>query len=169
MRRRSRSIPSIRRYWRNAELWRSIACRHEREVKMNVIPLLACAVTLASLSAASIVYADGAPPIVRDSVQVTVYDGITDDLLSAGLNQAGLISATPPGFADALNPTPAELRRRAIYGNYRAIVDPVAGGGIGLLWGPQSPGRPSLTERRRASSPAWNTRRTCACAMGTDT
>jgi hydroxybutyrate-dimer hydrolase len=88
---------------------------------------------------------DGAPPIVRDSVQITVYDGITDDLLSAGLNQAGLISLTPPGFVDPLNPTPAELRRRAIYSNYRGIVDTVVGGGIGLLWGPQSPGAPTVT------------------------
>jgi hydroxybutyrate-dimer hydrolase len=105
---------------------------------MKVIRALARALALASLSGAPLVYADGAPPIVHGSVQVTTYDGITDDLLSAGLNQAGLISATPPGFADAQNPTPAELRRRAIYNNYRGIVDTVAGGGIGLLWGPQS-------------------------------
>lgn len=95
---------------------------------------LACSATPA--------FADGAPPIVHGSVQVTVYDGVSDDLLSAGLNQAGLVSAVPPGFANPLNPTPAELRRRAIYNNYRGIVDTVPGGGIGLLWGPQSPGTP---------------------------
>lgn len=111
---------------------------------MKVIRALAHALAFASLAAAPLVYADGAPPIVRDSVQVTVYDGITDDLLSAGLNQAGLMSATPPGFVDPLNPTPAELRRRAIYSNYRGIVDAVPGGGIGLLWGPQSPGAPTF-------------------------
>jgi len=83
-------------------------------------------------------------PIVRGSLKVTEYDGVTDDLLSAGLNQAGLVSAVAPGFADALNPTPAELRRRAIYNNYRGIVDTVPGGGIGLFWGPQSPGTPSF-------------------------
>lgn len=83
-------------------------------------------------------------PIDRGSLKVTGYDGITDDLLSAGLNQAGLVSTVPPVFADPLDPTPAELRRRAIHGNYRGIVDPVPGGGIGLLWGPGSPGSPSF-------------------------
>ncbi len=45
---------------------------------------------------------------------------------------------------DPLQPTPAELRRRAIHGNYRGIVDTVAAGGMGLLWGPQSPGAPTF-------------------------
>ena len=92
---------------------------------------------------ATAVLADS-PPIERGSLKVTAYDGITDDLLSAGLNQAGLVSAVPPGFVDPLNPTPAELRRRAIYNNYRGIVDTVPAGGMGLLWGPQSPGTPSF-------------------------
>ena len=87
---------------------------------------------------------DGSSPVVPGSVKVTAYDGVTDDLLSAGLNQAGLVSAVPPGFADPLHPTPAELRRRAIYNNYRGIVDTVPSGGMGLLWGPQSPGTPTI-------------------------
>ena len=81
-------------------------------------------------------------PIVRGSVKVTAYDGVSDDLLSAGLNLTGLVSAVAPGFVDPLKPTPAELRRRAIYMNYRGIVDPVPAGGMGLLWGPGSPGAP---------------------------
>jgi hydroxybutyrate-dimer hydrolase len=111
---------------------------------MKVIRALARTVVLASLSVAPLVYADGAPSIVHGSLQVTVHDGVTDDLLSAGLNLAGLVNSTPPGFVDALNPTPAELRRRAIYNNYRAIVDPILGGGMGLLWGPQSVGAPVI-------------------------
>jgi hydroxybutyrate-dimer hydrolase len=102
---------------------------------------------LAALLAAAIpalAHDDDDAPIVRGSISVTAYDGITDDLLSAGLNQAGLVSAVPPGFVDPLNPTPAELRRRAIYGNYRGIVDTVPAGGMGFLWGPQSPGTPSF-------------------------
>ena len=83
----------------------------------------------------SAVVADDAP-IQRGSLKVTLYDGITDDLLSAGLNQAGLESAVAPAFADPNNPTAAELRRRAIYNNYRAIVDPVRAGGMGVFWGP---------------------------------
>lgn len=106
-----------------------------------IIPLRH-SVVAALLCGASLVHADDGS-IVRESVKVTEYDGISDDLLSAGLNQAGLIGAAP-GFADPSNPTPAELRKRAIYNNYRGIVDPIPGGGIGLLWGPQSPGAPVI-------------------------
>jgi hydroxybutyrate-dimer hydrolase len=89
--------------------------------------------------------ADSAPPfVVPRSLQVTSYDGVSDDLLSGGLNLAGLVNPVPPGFVDPLNPTPAELRRRGIHGNFRGIVDPVLAGGMGLLWGPQSPGTPSF-------------------------
>jgi hydroxybutyrate-dimer hydrolase len=89
--------------------------------------------------AAAQVFAAEAPPVVQGSVKYIVYDGISDDLLSGGLNLDGLKGAAPPVSA---NPTAAELRRRAIYNNYRGIVDAVEGGGIGLLWGPQSPGTP---------------------------
>src|SRR4051812_8433724 len=81
-------------------------------------------------------------PIERGSLKIVTYDGVTDDLLSAGLNLAGLVSAVAPTFADPNNPTAVELRRRAIYNNYRAIVDPVPAGGMGLLWGPGSAGTP---------------------------
>ncbi len=74
--------------------------------------------------------------IVPSSIEITYYDGVSDDLLSAGLNADGLQSSTLPGFADPLNPTPAELRRRAIYTNFRAITDMTTAGGYGLFWGP---------------------------------
>jgi len=64
------------------------------------------------------------------------YDGVTNDLLTAGLGKSGLGSPIPPGFADPLKPTAEELRRLAIYSNYRALVDPTPGGGYGLLYGP---------------------------------
>src|SRR5215468_4807232 len=64
------------------------------------------------------------------------YDGVTNDLLTAGLGKTGLGSATAPGFADPLNPTVEELRRLAIYNNYRALIDPTPGGGYGTLYGP---------------------------------
>lgn len=66
----------------------------------------------------------------------TNYDGSSDDLLSAGLGKSGLASASFPAYADALKPTAAELRRAAIYNNYRAIVDVAANGGYGTLYGP---------------------------------
>jgi hydroxybutyrate-dimer hydrolase len=65
----------------------------------------------------------------------TSYDGVTDDLLTAGLGKTGLAGAAP-GFADAANPTAAELRRRVIYVNYRAVLDISAAGGYGTLYGP---------------------------------
>ena len=62
------------------------------------------------------------------------YDGIGDDLLTAGLGRAGLALATAPTLSSP--PTAAELRRLAIYSNYRALVDTSAGGGYGSLYGP---------------------------------
>jgi hydroxybutyrate-dimer hydrolase len=109
---------------------------------MKRLNSLALVAALAAFNATAVFAHDDGAPVVHGSVKVTVYDGVTDDLLSAGLNQAGLASATPPGFADPLNPTPAELRRRAIHSNYRGIVDPIPAGGMGLLWGPASPGAP---------------------------
>jgi hydroxybutyrate-dimer hydrolase len=64
------------------------------------------------------------------------YDGNSDDLLTAGLGKTGLQSATAPAIADANNPTAAELRRLAIYNNYRALLDMSTVGGFGVLFGP---------------------------------
>ena len=58
-----------------------------------------------------------------------------DDLLSGGLGLTGLQSMPPPAFADAEHPTAAELRRRALWGNWRGIADLAAGGGYGTLYG----------------------------------
>ena len=62
------------------------------------------------------------------------YDGVTDDLLTGGLGWDGLQAAypTPP----ATDPSAAELRRRAIHTNYRAVLDITAAGGYGRLYGP---------------------------------
>ncbi|HEX6363132.1 MAG TPA: 3-hydroxybutyrate oligomer hydrolase family protein [Albitalea sp.] len=59
----------------------------------------------------------------------------TQDLFTAGLGRTGL-AGPPPGFADPANPTVAELRRRAVHTNYRAILDITAAGGYGTLYGP---------------------------------
>lgn len=58
-----------------------------------------------------------------------------DDLLTAGLGLDGLRSPTPPAFADAANPTPAELRRRAIWSSWRGIADLTPNGGFGEVYG----------------------------------
>src|SRR5437870_4610611 len=69
------------------------------------------------------------------TVTKTTYDGTTDDLLTGGLGKSGL-QGTAPTFADPSNPTPAELRRYAIYNNYRPLVDITTKGGFGTLYGP---------------------------------
>lgn len=75
------------------------------------------------------------PEFVTGAVFTTEYDGVSDDLLTAGLGKSGLAGALPP-FASASAPTAAELRRAAIYNSYRAIVDMTPGGGYGSLYGP---------------------------------
>ena len=63
------------------------------------------------------------------------YDGLSNDLLTAGLGATGLTGAAPAA-ANPVAPTPEELRRLAIYNNYRALVDVSPGGGYGTLYGP---------------------------------
>ncbi len=58
-----------------------------------------------------------------------------DDLLTAGLGIAGLRQLAPPAFADATTPTAPELRRRAIWSNWRGIADLAIGGGYGDVYG----------------------------------
>ncbi|MEN1959928.1 3-hydroxybutyrate oligomer hydrolase family protein [Luteimonas sp. MJ246] len=58
-----------------------------------------------------------------------------DDLLTAGLGIDGLRQMVPPAFADAEAPTAAELRRRALWSNWRGIADLGPAGGYGELYG----------------------------------
>ena len=76
------------------------------------------------------------PSFISGSVRTQTFDGSSDDLLTAGLGKTGLASATPPGIANAAAPSAADLRRLAIYSNYRALVDMSANGGYGRFWGP---------------------------------
>ena len=66
-----------------------------------------------------------------------------DDLLTAGLGIAGLRGLASPPFADAAAPTVVELRRRAIWSNWRGIADLTPGGGYGDVYGSTAsvPGR----------------------------
>ena len=57
-----------------------------------------------------------------------------DDLLTAGLGLDGLRGPLP-GFADPARPTSAELRRRAVYLNYRGLHEIGERGGYGRLFG----------------------------------
>ncbi|WP_238333359.1 D-(-)-3-hydroxybutyrate oligomer hydrolase [Luteimonas marina] len=58
-----------------------------------------------------------------------------DDLLTGGLGLDGLRAMAPPAFADPAQPTAAELRRRALWSNWRGIADLAPGGGYGELFG----------------------------------
>ncbi|PJK06637.1 hydrogenase [Lysobacteraceae bacterium NML71-0210] len=71
---------------------------------------------------------------VEAPILVSAHRG-TDDLLSAGLGLAGLRSQQPPAFANSRKPTPAELRRRAIWSSWRGIADLSPSGGYGRLYG----------------------------------
>ena len=104
---------------------------------------------------------DGGSPVVinvlpagiTNVVGPTSYDGVTDDLLTAGLGKTGLAGAAP-GFVDMANPTAPELRRRAFYTNYRAVLDITAAGGYGTLYGPNidSNGNDALGEGKIAGN-----------------
>ena len=58
------------------------------------------------------------------------------DLATAGLGIDGL-RGPPPAIADPLHPTAEELRRLAVYNNYRSLVDVSDAGGFGRLYGPR--------------------------------
>ncbi|APZ43192.1 3-hydroxybutyrate oligomer hydrolase family protein [Acidihalobacter ferrooxydans] len=59
----------------------------------------------------------------------------SDDLLTAGLGTAGIRAEQAPRFAVAEQPTPDEVRRRAIYASWRANADLSPQGGYGTLYG----------------------------------
>lgn len=69
-------------------------------------------------------------------VRCLAYNGVSDDLLTAGLGKSGLQNNTPPAFAVPTQPTADELRRSVIYNSYRSLVDISTNGGYGVLYGP---------------------------------
>ena len=91
------------------------------------------------------------PTYIKSSIASAVYDGVSDDLLTAGLGKTGLAGAAP-AVATPTSPTVAELRRLAIYNNYRALVDITANGGYGTFYGPNvdSSGTPTTSEGKIA-------------------
>ncbi|MGO4699859.1 3-hydroxybutyrate oligomer hydrolase family protein [Dyella sp. 2RAB6] len=81
------------------------------------------------------------PDFIEGDVWVSEHRG-GDDLLSAGLGLAGL-AGVPAPYADAVHPTPQELRRRAIQNSWKGIADLGPLGGYGRVYGavPEVPGR----------------------------
>lgn len=102
-------------------------------------PLLIAALAASSCggggSGASVDYEFNARPSYLNDLRQASYDGVGDDLLTGGLGRSGLQDDSPPGYAGS-QPTADELRRNAIYVNYRALVDTTSDGGYGRLYGP---------------------------------
>jgi hydroxybutyrate-dimer hydrolase len=105
----------------------------------NSLKLTALAAAILALSACGgdddVVENKNIKPAYIGVVTTSSYDGSSDDLLTAGLGKTGL-GGVAPVVVDPLNPTAAELRKLAIFINYRAILDITAGGGYGSLYGP---------------------------------
>ncbi len=105
-----------------------------RPHKLGVaLSALAAAMLLAGCGGASRASRDA------DADRIAIAHVINDDLLTAGLGEAGLRSAAPPAFANAEQPTPQELRRRAVWTNWRGIADLAPGGGYGSVYGALAP------------------------------
>ena len=80
--------------------------RHRR----HVLTAVGCAALLAACGGSDDVF--NVKPAGIGALHTQRHDGGGDDLLTAGLGAAGLASAVPPTYADPLQPTAAELRRR---------------------------------------------------------
>lgn len=105
-----------------------------------------CALVVVLSSGCAVNTKESAPVIEAPPIRATIHRD-QDDLLTAGLGHAGLLGA-PPAVANAEAPTPAELRRRAMYVNWRGIVDLV--GTTKSL--PNVPGREFASWRRVAGA-----------------
>ena len=97
--------------------------------KNTTLKLTAMAAAVLALSAcggsSDPVESTNLKPSYLGAVTTASYDGSSDDLLTAGLGKTGLGAATSIALtpADPLKPTAAELRKLAIFNNYRAILD----------------------------------------------
>jgi hydroxybutyrate-dimer hydrolase len=98
--------------------------------------LPAALLSFAATAAAAGGQFDNAPnklPAGVAPVSAITYDGVTDDLLTAGLGTTG-IGGVRPTPIDATKA--ADLRKLAIYVNYRGVIDSTVPGGYGRLYGP---------------------------------
>jgi len=116
----------------------TVRTRSGTESTNGTVPWVALAgvLLLGGCGSSNDVLLNSQPSFVAGVVQRATFDGSGNDLLTAGLGKTGLQSAVSPTINDALNPTAAELRRLAIYNNYRALVDITTNGGFGVLFGP---------------------------------
>lgn len=71
--------------------------------------------------------------LAADRMSRQYYNGDVDDLATAGLGLDGLRDAAP-AFTDPVDPGPQELRRAAIYHNYRNLLAVTEDSGYGALY-----------------------------------
>lgn len=99
-------------------------------LRLTILALpLAALCGLAACSHAPVTPMATTPDAFAPILETAHRDG--DDLVSAGLGIDGLRSPVPPGIANPDAPTASELRRRAIWTNWRGIADLRPGGGAG--------------------------------------
>lgn len=80
------------------------------------------------------------PSFIQGAIAMRYYDGVNDDLLTAGVGQTGLTaSCSQP--ADPEHPTPAEIRKATIINQYQQLLDLRAKAGYGSLYGPAVSGK----------------------------
>lgn len=109
----------------------------DRRTRRAVLPSLGVAIALALAACAGTTERTPEVPLVA-GIHLHAHAG-SDDLLTAGLGEAGLRNPVPPAFANAEAPTVEELRRRAIWTNWRGIADLAPGGGYGSVYGSLQP------------------------------
>jgi hydroxybutyrate-dimer hydrolase len=88
--------------------------------RASVVALVLGALTALLSTAPS--HADGALGDFASAPLRVAYDGVSDDLLTAGLGPRGLLAPPPPPDAQRLASF-AERRRRAIHQNWRGLAD----------------------------------------------
>jgi hydroxybutyrate-dimer hydrolase len=102
---------------------------------LNTLVAFIATILLAGCSSVGSLRVNTKPDFIPGPITKTSFDGTADDLLTAGLGKTGLQGPSPP-LANPVAPTAVELRRLAIYNNYRALVDVNPKGGYGTLYGP---------------------------------
>ncbi len=95
---------------------------------------------LSLMASALLLAACGSAPVTKGHATMFTQERSTihrqaDDLLTAGLGATGLQAMQPPAFANPEQPTAEELRRRALWSNWRGIADLAPGGGFGTVYG----------------------------------
>jgi len=117
---------------------------NHRSMRLSAISIAVLTVAACGGNDSDVVENINTKPVYLGAVSTSSYDGVSDDLLTAGLGKTGLGGAAPAA-ADPLKPTAAELRKIAIFNNYRAILDISAAGGYGSLYGPNVDARGVVT------------------------